>query len=181
MASRRDFATLRIVSATKRKAERDGEDVLFELSGGDDYFENAIRTIKNSGQATLICLTITTILLVVFFIIMVLSPGKNPNTYLDSNINSFWNIIFPYIVFGLPNIFFAYKVKSLLITPSAMLVFTIISLILNLFCFLYISPIVALIFNIIALTKYSAYKEWFYSIDVNYYREKAHDDKIKRQ
>ena len=50
MASRRDFAALRIISATKRKAERDGEDVLFELSGGDDYFENAIRAIKNSGE-----------------------------------------------------------------------------------------------------------------------------------
>lgn len=179
MASRRDFAALRIISATKRKAERDGEDVLFELSGGDDYFENAIRAIKNSGETTIICMMIIVVVLVVLFLFAVLNP--NINSSFDSLVKLLSNIATPLIIFGLPNIFFSYKVKTLSITPVAILTFTIFSLILNLLCFFSFVTIIASIFNIIALTKYSAYKEWFYSIDVNYYREKANANKIKRQ
>ena len=122
---------------------------------------------------------IIVVVLVVLFLFAILNP--NINSSFDSFVKLLSNIATPFIIFGLPNIFFSYKVKTLSITPVAILTFTVFSLILNLLCFFSIVTIIASVFNIIALTKYSAYKEWFYSIDVNSYREKAHANKIKRQ
>ena len=157
MATSNEFETVERIQKAIAKARNAKKDVPIALSLDKEYYRKAISSIYSCGLFTMIA---------GFFSI---ASASIANVYSFSQegypsvgyvIGVFLGIL---LVCMIP-ITLGYKIKSLDTTPRFMLGLLIASLVVNLVLSAGILPLIALVFNISALIRWSTYKDWFYTI-----------------
>lgn len=160
MATMQECETIELIKSKKQKAREGNEDVSYALCGGKDYFRKAIQSVSNSGQFTLIVSLCLLAIGIVVKALQYISLSEYYTINYGYMIGEFVGII---IVTAIPAIIGA-KIMKLDSTPNFMLGLLIVTLIFNIFFTVGVLPLVALIMNIVALTRWSTYRSWFYSI-----------------
>ncbi|MDO4220189.1 MAG: hypothetical protein Q4D22_03100 [Candidatus Saccharibacteria bacterium] len=172
MADRIDSEKIKLIRVLKSRAKRSGTDRFKLLAKKDELYEKAIRSQYNAGFFTLICGVLGLIVTMIFAIKSNIDSGISVDVLSYAIIAAaFLGIIIPICL----------KTMSLTTTPTVMLVMTIIQLILTILCFAGILPLIALIFNIIALVRWSTYRNWYEEVSVAYYKgEKPAKVKVQK-
>ena len=161
MADRIDSEKVKLIRILRKRAKRTGTDLYELLSRKDEFYGRAIKAQRSAGLMTLICGSLGSIITVAYTIYSSISYGIN------IDIVSYVFILA--IILGII-ITISLKTSSLMTTPTVMLVLTIIQLIITLLLFGGIIPLIAVIYNIIALVRWSTYRNWYEDISVAYYR-----------
>ena len=164
MATMRDFEIIEVISRQKRKAKERGMDVSVSLSGGREYYRRAINSMRISGIWTIWATVWAYAVILTLNIIgdiRMMSSGEYNIDWFSYMAGKFLALL-PFVII---NIVFACKIRSLSATPTTTLVFLVFTMILNLLLFIGVLPLVSVVLNIIALTRWSTYKDWFYKID----------------
>ena len=159
MATMEEFDTIEVIKAQKLSSK--GTDIATSLSGGRKYYKKAIGSIRRSGAWTMwvtIAATVVAIVKAVFDIVQILQHDSLDWIYVTG-----WFI--GIIACCFLTLFFGYRVFKLESTPTFTLVSLIITLVCNLALSVGILPLVSLFLNIVALVRWSTYKDWFYRID----------------
>lgn len=164
MATRRDMQILTIIRYEKDQAKKRREDVGIYLSGGERLYAKAVNSQRNAGIATIVCGVLGVIALSVKTVTGLNAIG------MTQNLLSYATVV---ILISGVGIIMGTKTYSLNITPTTMLILTILQLLYSLFLLVGFIPLVSVIFNIIALVRWSTYRNWFNDIDVEYYKERA--------
>ena len=172
MATQLDIEIIDEISSAIAEAKTKKHDVSIELSGGVKRYRKAIGIMRLTGGIALFAYPLGGIL---FILQNTISCGE------FCLFDPLGVIVIGITAAVIPSIF-AYKIFSLKITPTFMLVSLIILAILGIFIFFFwgLFPLLVLIFSIISMIRWSTYKNWFYSIDTDYHKEKSHANKIKK-
>ncbi len=161
MADRRDSEKIRLIRILKKRAKRSGADRFKLLAGKDEFYEKAIESQYNAGFFSLVCCILGLVVAIVYAVIGSIQSGAGVDVISYTIIVcAFLGVLFPICL----------KTMSLTTTPTVILVLTIIQLILTILMFGGIIPLIALIFNIIALTRWSTYRNWYDEVSVGYYK-----------
>lgn len=175
MADRIDSEKVKLIRILRKRAKRTGTDLYELLSRKDEFYGKAIKAQRNAGLMTLICGSLGSIIVVAYTVFSSISYGIN------IDIVSYVLILAILLGIIIP---IGLKTSSLMTTPTVMLVLTIIQLIITLLLFGGILPFIAVIYNIIALVRWSTYRSWYDDISVAYYRgekpTKRKNQKINR-
>ena len=161
MADRRDSEKIRLIRILKKRAKRSRSNLYDLLSRKDEFYGKAIRSQRCAGLMTLICGILG------FLFSFAYTIYSNIISGISVNIVSY--VIIAVIILSLI-IPISLRTSSLIVTPTTMLVLTIIQLIITLLLFGGIIPLVATIFNIVALVRWSTYRNWYDEISVAYFK-----------
>lgn len=173
MATRSDSEKIRLIRILKKRAKSSGSNLYKILSRKDELYEKAIRAQRDAGLMTLTCGIVGFLALVMYTII------SNINADINVNIASYIIIVAIYLSIIIP---ISTKTASLTTTPTVMLVLTIIQLLFTLLLFSGIIPLIAVVYNIIALVRWSTYRNWYDEVSVGFYKgEKPIQKKEKVQ
>ena len=158
MATKEDYEILEKITDRIREAKRNRKNIPATLCMDKEYYRKAIDSIRTSGLWTVFSSLCSMIISLTASIIVVL----NTNNYLN------WGEVAGYllgiiIVTGVPAII-GDRIYRLDLTPTSILVLLIITLLFNLFLSAGILPFISLVLNIIALVRWSTYKDWFYNV-----------------
>lgn len=141
------------------KAQSSKKDIPIALSKGKGYYRKAVSSIYYCGLWTTVSAGIIFFILTLFStLFFIQGDAYYPPAYIIAYflIQSLVCII-PVII--------GYKIYSLKTTPNFMLFLLILSLAFNLLLTAGIIPLIALIFNVLALVRYSTYRNWFYNFN----------------
>lgn len=163
MASRRDSEKIRLIRILRNRAKSNKVDLYKLLARKDELYEKAIKAQRWAGLATMGCGIIG------FTSLIALTIFSSINAGINVDVLSYIIIAVIFLAIILP---ITLKTSSLTTTPTTMLVLTIIQLIISIFLFSGIAPLVALILNIIALVRWSTYRNWYDEVSVEYYKGK---------
>lgn len=170
MATKKDIDTIKIISAVIIRSRVKRLDVAIELSGGENYYARAINSVKRVGLWAMILFPIAS-----FVSTIMMMP-----TYFDLGLHDqIWALIFTASVVAIIPTILGYKLWTLCTTPTFTLVSLIIIAILSLLFIYGVLPVILFAFSIIALIRWSTYRDWFYNIDVDYYKDKSNANKTK--
>ena len=173
MATRSDSEKIKLIRILKKRAKSSGSNLYKILSRKDELYEKAIRAQRNAGLMTLTCGIVGFWALVIYTII------SNINAGINVNIASYIIIAAIYLGIIIP---ISTKTASLTTTPTVMLVLTIIQLLFTLLLFSGIIPLIAVVYNIIALARWSTYRNWYDEVSVGFYKgEESIQKKEKSQ
>ena len=163
MATRRDYKIIDEIRVAKQEAKEYGKDIAHELSAGEFYYESAIKSVRRACLATIICplIIMALITLLCLYSIFVYDDADNTSAAVEILINA-W---FSYGVFSALPVPLAVWSRGLHTTPTFILISLIIMLIYSLLWGLTLIPVIAIVMNIIALTKWGTYRDWFYNIE----------------
>ena len=160
MATIKELETIEFIKKQKQKAKESGKDVAYVLSDGKEYFRKAINSVSTSAQITLILSIALAIIGIVVKALDYISISRYYTINYGIMIGEFIGIL---LITAIPALLSA-KLMKLDSTPRFVLGLLILTLVFNLLFCAGIIPIVALIFNILALVSWSTYKTWFYSL-----------------
>lgn len=187
--SRKDFETLEKIESITESARYSGKSLSKELARGDKYFASSLKTLTQCGTITEVGVAVFVLIPIVLGLISLSSSYSRSNINIDYILSLLSLVCLPIIIFSVPNLIAAIKLRSLKITPTNLLVMLIIisvvngmlsasalvavqytletsnSVLTSFITTLMLSiPILAFILDIIALTKYKVFKEWFYNL-----------------
>ena len=174
MASRKDSEKIRLIELLKNRSKRTGANLYSLLAKNDFMYEKAIASQRRAAIWTLICCILGLIVTIALNVWSKITYGT------DVDIVSY------ILIFGLLSgivVLVTYKTIFLTTTPTVILVMTIFQLILSVLFFTGIIPLIALVFNIIALVRWSTYRNWYDEISIAFYKgekrvkEKSHKTK----
>jgi uncharacterized membrane protein len=158
MATMQDYERISVIREIKARAKAKRHDKTYELSCGKDYYRKAIGSIHLCGVWTILSATLVLIATVAYTII---DHIQNANLYQNMDVAYIIGYVIGLaLIFVLPFLF-GIKLARLEITPTFALVSLIITLLFNLFFAVGIVPVISLIINIMALARWSTYKDWF--------------------
>lgn len=160
MATSREWETIEQIEKCIDIAKKEKRDTVVVLSRGKEYYRKALLSIYNCGIFTIFS-SICCLIAGLVFNIYQAAQGALPNDIAY--------IIGIFLGIGLVCIIpmeLGFKMIKFNTTPRFMLGMIIVSLIFHIILFAGIIPLVAIIFDIIALARWSTYKDWFYTIKV---------------
>lgn len=161
MATMQDFEILEAINSAKNEAKRSGKNIPVALSGGKEYYRKSIKSIIGSGKWTVTTSIYAVALSCVINLIDVIKLSQDYVIDWAYVVGYFVGIL---LVAAIP-IFFGAKLIKFNSTPTFTLVALIITLICNILLMAGVLPLISIILNIIAITRWSTYKDWFYKID----------------
>lgn len=165
MATIQDLNIIKVIHEVEHEAKEKRLNVVAELSGGEEGFRKALSSIKSAGVVTFVALIIGFAVTAATNIAVCGNGPDNACSYAATGILGILALIIVPIILS-------FKIQTLTATPTFTLVSLILMLLANLLLSVGIIPLVALVFTVIALVRWSTYRNWFYSIDVDYYNKK---------
>lgn len=160
MATIQDYKIIDVIRKEKLKAKRASENIPAALARDEEYYRKALASFKNAGNCVFVVSLLTIAALVGISIATVLRTNFDPSSF--ELVYNLW----PLYIAPVYMMIVGDKISSLLVTPKFALGHLIMCLIINLLYIISVASIVSLIFIIIAMTRYSIYKTWFYDTKI---------------
>lgn len=164
MATKQEAETIAKIRETIRMAKTENKQPAAELSNGVEKYHRALTFVRESGFFIMVLVPISYTLAMISFL-GTISPYISIS---DTILGEVLIRVSLYTLFALVAIVLGYKIRSLTMTPRAMLASLIGLLILELILFLNIGILGLLLLiltwttTICGMVKWSMYKEWFY-------------------
>lgn len=160
MATIQDYKILDVIRKEKLNAKRNGKNIPAALSRDEEYYRKALSSFRNAGNCVSTVSLLTIVALVGISIAVIVRTNFDPASF--ELVYNLW----PLYIAPIYMLIVSEKISSLLVTPKFALGHLIVCLIINLLYIASVASIVSLIFIIIAMTKYSIYRTWFYETKV---------------
>lgn len=129
----------------------------YELSRGRLGYKNAIKSVMNVGMWALASAILSTALIVLFLGIKWLTTYNGPRDY-EIYLSAFG------IIASVTSGILGWKLMTLQGTPIFTLIALLIILVVNVFLVIGVIPFFTVVFDIIALSRYSTFCSWFHGI-----------------
>ena len=160
MATMRECETIEKIAKIKSRAKSSGDSVDSALSGGKEYYRKVLSSIRASGICTMVTSTVSLLAAVVYSSIAYI----NFEDYPINEATEFVTLILVLLAFWAVPFIAGYMISKLESTPRFILGLLITTAIFNLPGSLIALPLISLIVNIVAIVRWSTYKDWFYNI-----------------
>ena len=156
MATIQDYKIIDVIRKRKLMAKRADKNIPATLAGNGEYYRKALASFVRAGN----CIFIVSLLTIA--ILLGTSVVAAFRTNFDSAVFELIFNTWPLYVAPIYMMVVGKKISGLLVSPKFALGHLIMCLIINLLYIASVASIVSVIFIIIAMTRYSIYKTWFY-------------------